>query len=109
MDAIIGMLAQYGPGVVFVGLLLVTPLAYTIRALITGRLVPVKQVEREQLLLTNAIERLEADRDGWKLVATNITEVVGTLSSQVDRLVADGTVHNQLLTGIKDALSDRAL
>jgi hypothetical protein len=76
------ILAQAGPSVAFLGLLI-----WFGRLYFTGRLVPKSEVDRMQQNFQQQIERERQISDDWREVAMNNTESLGKLTGQTDRLL----------------------
>lgn len=88
------LLAQAGPSVAFLGLLI-----WFGRLYFTGRLVPKSEVDRMQQNFTQQIAREREISDKWCEVATNGADALAKLTNQNDRLL-DGqkTVETFILS-----------
>lgn len=76
------LLAQAGPSVAFLGLLI-----WFGRLYFSGRLVPKSEVDRMQQNFQQQIERERQISDAWREVAANNTDTLGKLTSQTERLL----------------------
>jgi len=76
------LLAQGGPALAFLGLLI-----FVGRLYYTGKLVPKSEVDRMQQNFQQQIERERQISDDWREVATNNMDSLAKLTSQTDRLL----------------------
>jgi hypothetical protein len=82
-----GLLGQWGPDAVAIGLL-----AWVIWAVLTGRLITRRQ-----------LEDTKQDRDYWREAHTTSEGTRSIMAQQMQRILGNADVVNQVLTSLKKA------
>ena len=99
------LLAQAGPSVAFLGLLI-----FIARLYFTGKLVPKSEVDRMQQNFQQQIERERQISDDWREVATNGADALVKLTNQTDRLLeGQKTVETFILSLPRGGVVDQPI
>jgi hypothetical protein len=97
-----GLLGQWGPDALTVGLL-----GAFVYAILTGRLVPRRVLEERVNDQKERTLQIAEERDGWKSAHETSEGTRRIMAEQVEKLIAMGTVTNQLLSSIKGEAQER--
>jgi hypothetical protein len=96
------LLGQWGPDALSVGLL-----GAFIWAILTGRLIPRRQHDDRINDHKERTLQLAEERDSWKQAHETSEGTRRIMSEQVEKLLAQATVTNQLLSSLKFEAKER--
>jgi hypothetical protein len=96
-----GLLGQWGPQGLMVALI-----GAFVYAILSGRLIPRKQHEDRVADQKERTLQLAEERDGWRQAHETSEVTRRIMAEQVEKLLAQATVTNQLLSSLKGPAKD---